>query len=46
MTPTQYLRNIGSKGGTKAAKALGKRGLSERAKRGWITRKKAKRNAR
>jgi len=38
MTPTQYLSRIGSAGGTKAAKRLGKKGLRARAKRGWATR--------
>jgi hypothetical protein len=39
MLNEQYFREQGAKGGRKAAKRLGKSGLSERAKRGWKTRK-------
>ena len=34
-----YFKKIGSRGGFRAAKKLGKAGLSARAKRAWRTRK-------
>jgi len=41
----QYFIFQGKRGGKKAARKLGKKGLSARAKLGWATRKAKRKNA-